>query len=646
MATPQAGQGMSYWKSKRLSTARLKEISIVDKFEYGYRNREDITNLPQGVLVVGSQNVLIDTSSRVENRKGYVLDGATSTVNASIKSSFQWQEKENGERHLRAGFLTSAGNDGKLQFRYVSPAGTVTWTDLLSSLTTTSYNFTTFWDTSELVRTCLFVNGTSNIFEWSGAYDTVASFTNTTVVLTNPVTTSGFFVATAAKQHILLNGIDYTYTYSGATPNTLTITAGGSGNLTTDGVENGMLVVQKVYTHANGGGNDLPATFPNSLIGTLNNQVYVASTLRPTVYLSKVNTYVDYSYSTPRVPGDGGLAHLDANIVGFIPQEKDMYVTAGQNFWYHTSFIQTVAYNGAGAFTAETFAIELLKSNNLQAAKSQSCVNNMGNYVIMINNEPAFEILGRIENILGTPQTNNLSDSIKLDFDNYDFTNASVFSWRRYLLVALPAEGLVRIYNLTIKAWEAPQTLPITSFYTVNGALYGHSSQTSESYKLFTGYSDRATSTSKGVPILSVASFSYQNYGTRTVLKNCNEFYIEGYINANTTLNCEMNYELDGCMTTKTFNVNGSDTQIVCIPSDESSLGKVSFGKEKFGGDKSASLTGLPPKFRVIKTFTREPNFYEHQFSFNTYGEDQSFKIIAFGTNSAPASDTNVLIEQ
>ncbi len=61
--------------NRRIAAAKTKEFEIIASFALGYRNREDITKLPPGVLVVGSQNVLTNVSGRVGIRKGYVLDG-------------------------------------------------------------------------------------------------------------------------------------------------------------------------------------------------------------------------------------------------------------------------------------------------------------------------------------------------------------------------------------------------------------------------------------------------------------------------------------------------------------------------------------------------------------------------------------------
>ena len=723
----------SFSRSRNIGRAVVDEISVVDKFPLTYRNREDITNLSPGVLVVGSQNIVSNVSERLEVRKGYKMDGkqisyiqttiiasnqvtladttslatgnhvkviftgssivgltsgnsyyiivvdsthikfATSadnaiagtaititgtptganvaliqsSVNAGILSSFDWGSKNNSEIHMRAGFLTSAANDGRLQFRWKDASSNVFWFDLMTGLTTVGYNFTTFWDTTELIRLCLFVNGTSNIFEWNGAYDTVVSTTANTITVTNPIATTGFY--STRNKVITIRSVDYTYTgisgstFTGVTPDPTT----GSGT-----VYAGDIAFQKVITTANssfavasGAGLPPPSTFPNALISTLNNQIFLGSLTSSTFYMSKINVYTNFNFSLNRLPGEGVYGTLDDNLVAFIPQEDVMYISCGKDFWYNTKLTQSTSYNGTGTITSETFEVKPLKTNPRQGAQSQGLVGKMKNDVIVITNEPTFDMMGRVEQILGTPQTTNISDSIKLDFDGYDFTYGHVFYWRYYLLVSVPREGIIRIYDLSTKSWETPQTLPVTRFYTVNGEIYGHSFNTSESYQLFTGYSDRATDTGGGAPYLAVANFSYQNFGTRTTLKNQNKFYIEGYISANTTLDCMINYEQDGNLTVQTFSILGDDSALIGAQDNSNSLGKNPLGSQPGGSSISTSLTGLPPKFRVIKTFPRF-DFYECQFSFSILGVDQNFQLLAFGSNASHSATTSSAIEE
>ncbi len=630
------GGASSYSTARKLAAAKAREFEIVDTFKNTYRNREDITKLPPGVLIVGSQNVLSNVSDRIEIRKGYALDGASSVVAASILSSFDWQTRANGEVHMRAGFLTSAGNDGKLQYRYVDSSGTVTWRDLLTSLTTVSYNFCTYWNTTESLREALFVNGTSNIFRWNGATTTFASATVNTVTKEGTTTwvDAGFY--TTGTRTIVINGVSATYS-GGESSTTLT---GVSVDFSASSV--GDVIHQLPITTANGSMTGITSTFTNGLIANLNNQIFVGSLTSAVLWISKVNDFTDYSSSTPRQTGEGASLILDDNLVALIRQEEFMYVSAGKDFWYNINFQLQTSTVGV---TYEQVNAQLLKNGRRQGAQSQAFASHMKNNVITVTFEPTIDMIGRMENFFETPQTKNISDSIKLDVDGYNFTNGSIFYHRYNIYVAVPEEGLVLVYSLTTNSWEAPQTLPITHFYAVDGELYGHSSATSESYHLFTGYADRVSSGFSGNPIDTKAAFSYQNYGMRTVLKKANMFYIEGYINANTTLTCKITYELDGCATVKTFTIDGSDSAIVCLPKDQDSFGKTSLGKVPLGGGGVSSITGLPPKFRVVKTFS-STNFYECSFSFEILGIDQAFQLLGFGLNASPASEEGISIRQ
>jgi len=627
--------------NKQTST-KSDGFTIVNNFKLGYRNREDITNLPPGVLIVGSKNVMTNVSERIQVRKGYELDGDVSSTAAAILASFDWLTRGNDEKHLRAGFLTSAGNDGKLQYRYVdSSTGAVTWRDLTTGLTTVAYNFTTFWNTTESLRECLFVNGTSNIYRWNGAVTTLSSTggsgpSSYTITKTGTDTwlDSGFY--SSANKSIVINGTTYTYTGG---ENTTTLT-GVSPNPTAEAA--GSVIHQAVVTTANSSMTTITATFKNGLISTLNNQVFVGSLTSSVLWISKVNSYTDYSASTPRQSGEGASLILDDNLVALVPQESYMYVSAGRDLWYNVNFsLQTSTVET----TYEQVNAQKLKTGRQQGAFSQACASHMKNNIIVVTKETTIDLIGRLENYFGTPQTKNISDSIKLDVDSYNFDDASIFYHRFYIYVAVPKEGIVLVFNLATNSWESPQTLPISRFYIVDGDLYGHSYNTSESYKLFTGYADRVYTGFEGYPIDAVASFSYQNFGSRTDYKRANALYMEGYVNQNTIINCTLTYELDGCATVRTFDINGSDTQIVCIPPVSGSLGKESLGKSKLGGAWSSSLTGLPPKFRVQKTFTNT-DFFESSLSLSIRGADQRFELLSFGLNVTMSPQEPVQIKQ
>lgn len=714
------------------AAGKATEFSLVSQYKLGYRHREDVTNLPPGVLIVGSQNVLTNVSERVQIRQGYALDGAVSSVNGPILSSFDWYTRGNGARHLRAGSLTN-GSDGRLQYRYVDDDGAVTWRDLTTGLSTVEYNFTSFWDAVESLRVALFVNGTSNIFEWNGAITTIDSAAATTLTKdgTDSWLDTGFYSQTLATvgdgttQFDISNpsGTTFRYTFDGTgtspniAPNSVSIGSyilvnGGNFNAANNGlfvvtgvgvdyfevtnasgvvelnktidtgyiyiefknvvviggtpygytggvdtttltgvtpsaaaVVAGSVVHQAVITSANATFSTITSTFANGLIKTMNNQVFLGSLTSSVMWLSKVNDYTDYSSSTPRQNGEGGTLILDQNLVAFNVQGSQtaptMYVST-LDIWYNITFTDFVSATGA---SGQTLGAVPIKTGQQQGAQSQAMVSSMKNNTITVTNEPTIDLIGVMENYFTQIQTQNISDPIKLDVDSYDFTSGSIFYWRYYILVAVPKEGVVLLYNLATGSWEAPQSIPVSRFYIVDGELYGHSYTSFESYQLFTGYADRVYPTFSGFPIDARWVFSYQNYGSRFAYKKANALYVEGYISNNTVATTSLTYELGSCATVRTFTIDGSDTQIVCISEVQGSLGKESLGKEKLGGAGSSSIDNLPPKFRVEKTFNNT-NFFEGSVSIEVLGTDQRLELIAFGLNAALAPEEPVKIRQ
>lgn len=618
----------SYSSSRRIGQAKTREFTLVSSYTHGYRNREDVTMLPPGVLVQGSQNVVTNVFGRVSIVQGFALDGAASVVLAPVTTAFDYEMHTGQIQHLRACLLTTAGNDGKLQYRYVNGSGTVTWRDLLTSLTSTSFNFTNFWDTTNLQSLLLMVNGASSVTEWTGGVTTIASVTVNTLTKSGTTTWAeeGFY--TTGTHSVVINGVTYQ-----ATGGWGTLTLTGVGTNPVGPVNAGDIAHQLPETTANGSLTGIPSALTNDLISILRNQVYLASLKSRAVYISKVNNYKDFSFTAPvRVVGEGALVTLDGPTVSFAPQEDQMYISGGKDFWYQTKF--TLDATNA----KEAFEIVRLKTTNQQGTQSQAFTTKVKNDIVFLSNEPIINSLGRVDNVVLTPQITDLSNSIVNDMNMYDFTSGSIFYWRNFILVAVPKNGLIRIYNKTNPAneyWEAPVGYPITCFSIIDGDLYGHSYQTSESYKLFTGYNFN------GAPVDARAIFSFENYGVRTTSKSFNEYYVEGYISANTTLTTSYQFDIDGCATILSKSILGTDTSIVCIGSDDNSLGKKHLGENPLGADiATASATSLPPKFRVVLTSVRTP-FYEFQPQFTSYGIDFHWELIAHGPAATPTYEGN-----
>lgn len=654
-AKPIAGGGKSgakntaYTMQRRLSSNKVHEYTLItglDFQKHGYRNREDITNLPPGVMVIGSYNVMTNVYGRIGVVKGYTLDGEPDPDFFPIISSFDFTKIQSNDRHLRS-------KSTFLQFRYVNPiTGSISWETVYEGMTAgNSVNYTTYWDKTELTTVCLFVNQTSVIFRWGGAIASFASATSTTITKQGTGSWESLGFDSASGSNLFIDGIEYTYT-GGSDTTTLT---GVVPDPTLAGLSVGDAVPQGVTAIANSMMTDIASDFRNTLIGNLDNQIFIGADDSSVIYTSKVNDYTDYSSSAPRLQGEGNVATTLDFPNAFVNQDDNLYVSAGKDIWYQTLLTDTtsVTYPGGTSNPSvttvyETLSYQRLKTTALQGAQSQSAVTKIKNHIAYLSFEPIVNTFGPVAGYLnaspGTSsnyQVEDISYSIVNDMNRYDFTGAAMLYHRQFLYISVPKEGLIRIYNMTNpkeQYWESPVTYPIARFSIIDDNVYGHSAVIGETYKLFDGYSFNG----KAIP--AAAYFSYEQYGTRTYPKDFNLFYLEGYITSNCTLNYGLNYDINGCQTSRSYTLDGNSSLVCTDTSGDASLGKAPLGSRPLSGLTiegtvvTSTNTGLPPKFRAIKQLSKLP-FYELQVFFTSSGTDQQWELLACGPNVGPATE-------
>ena len=645
------------------SQAKVGEYSLQDKFS-GYHAREDQTTVGPNMLVSPSQNVLIGTSGRLRSVAGYSLDGAGSSVaDSGILSFYDFDNFKGDRRNMRAGFLTSAANDGKLQYRYTDASGTVSWIDLKTSLTTVKICFSDWWDSTNLIKQVLWVDGSNNIFSWSGAVTTFASATVNT--LTKQGTTTWAQEGFTATGSITIGGVTATY-------------SGGYGTTTLTGVSvdfSATVVAAEIHqtpvTTALSSMTNILATFAPTVIGLgKNNQLYVGTSNSNNIYISKKDDYTNYTVSTIRVAGEGAKITLDAPPVKFLSQEVtaaesqgdatfDMWISEGKNTWSIIRFNEKIGHDTSGVAQQATETVKRLrlKTSPLQGAKSEKLVTKMKNHIMYIGNDNVASFIGYVSYQF-VPVIADFSYPIIDDMNSYDFTDGSMFFYKNYGYVTIPKSGLIRVYNMTDQTkqdnsqykgiedihdqpwfWEAPITYPISGFYvTADGSLHGHSYNTSESYTLFTGGS------LNGQNIIANATFGYDDKGDRTQSKGSNEIWIEGYIKQNTNLAATITGDLSSFASAQTVTVTGNDNNIVGYGGGGHALGKNPLGSQPMGGAATNTST-LPSWFHVAKTYPQVPSYLE-QISFNTNGIDLQWELICFGTNSTMTVEGNNSITQ
>jgi hypothetical protein len=181
-----------------------RDIQIITNLDKGYQSRQDVTMLPPGYLIPGSKNVLTGVSGRVGVAKGYTLDGQAGNQYSPILFSYDFERQDGEVVNLRA-YTDSSTGKGILQWRYVDEDFNVTWKTLYSDLLSGLVRATSYWDSSRMINSILFVDGTPNtVYSWTGAKTAYKSSTNT--ALPNACTINDGGTGYAANTYVRVTG--------------------------------------------------------------------------------------------------------------------------------------------------------------------------------------------------------------------------------------------------------------------------------------------------------------------------------------------------------------------------------------------------------------------------------------------------------
>lgn len=452
----------------------------------------------------------------------------------------------------------------------------------------------------------------------------------------------GFYNDTNTHR-IIVNGNTFAYNSSTSNSNSQTF-IGVSPDPTTFGLTAGMLIIQAPEITKNAGGSSgLPLSATNSFTNWTNDLLCVANSQLFVGCLTNAAVYVSQQFSFIAFNGTNGAGGLPLNLPpaprGMIVQEDTPYVSCGTGQWYRLDFVKSAD------LTSFNWIPKPLKTGLRQGVFSQALMWKTPNDIAFVSNEPVVRTLGRVDDILGTPQMVNLSAPIVNDMDTYNFTGGSGKFIDENLYLSIPTKGIIRIYNMTAQDegrknfyWEAPQTIPLTGFMEDGlGNIYGHSALTSDTFLLFSGSSDN------GHPIKAVAAFPQITFGTRHKSKSFIKEYVEGYLSQPTTLTCTLNFISTNKTSTLIKTVLGTNTQITTNPLETASIGKVSLGKNPIGSDLIQNGDQSAPNFAVYLTFQRTP-FFKVQPIFSSLGTSQAWQLLAIGFNQQETSEQENII--
>lgn len=457
---------------------------------------------------------------------------------------------------------------------------------------------------------------------------------------TGPTWKGARFFSTISGRAFTYKGISYTYT-GGETTDTLTGVQGpGASSMVAVNAGDAVWQTPTVMSLSSDITSAFPLFYPD-IIGVQLNMVTLASTKSQITFGSQNTNYTNYALTSPRAPGDPYQEPLtNGNATCIIPIDNDKQVLNIQNTLLFGSGLDAwdqIDFHMSADNTEELLRIIRYKTAAGSGLFSRDAICPIKNAIVYISREPALDYLGQAN--LESPDGKKnvpISDPVKNDFDSYDFTNSHVVYWKRAIYIALPAEGLVLIYDMMRNLWHPPQTIPVSRFAIINDLLYGHSAFTNETYQLFVGTDDN------GVAIEQVATFAYNNGGSRGLVKNLTEYFTDGYISANAELDYTIFYGYMGALGSTGCTILGNDSSVV-VAGAANPLGNAPFGEDPLGGDTlSPTLefpgAGLPlSRFYQIDTCSAV-DYTEHyvQYTMNTLGGQ--FAIVAHGTNQFYAS--------
>lgn len=616
----------------------MEKLSLAEE-TLGYQTVQDPTNTDQRYLIGPSKNVMIDQNRKVRSRPGYTRLGSGSEALTNVRNGPTWNTSKESDLPLK--FF-----DDKWQV-YLGTIDTVEINDYVtvkSSLSTTAKPRVAFWyDDTENIDLALMVQGDSNYYEWSGAVAVVGSIpdgTHITKAGTSTWAANRFYTTRNKTMVCVRTGTEYTYT-AGESSTNLTVS-------TSVGLVAGDVLVQKVVVTAIAA----PANRNAHTIWCHENQIYLGSEEDESVFISKNTNFNNFSYSAPRLAGEGGLATLTDPVRGFGEIGGDVIIFCGPSSAFKSIYKEVAV----GTTLAESLTFEPIKSIGAQqGALNQESIVPVGNALAYLSNEVALRML-ESTNIGGELQLHTLSNPIKPDFDTEDWTDAAGIWYKNALHYTAPTNSHVYILEYVEDAdgklrrfWQPPQVLPVGCWGIIDDALHGHSNSTPETYVMYDGLCDYIANATIGdpdykVPIAADAYFAYRTFGKRGLLKCFDEYFVEGEINAATDdLVMTLNYDYGGQTQMVQRTIDGTDEEILQGIVGHNSLAQASLGTE--------SLSGLllPPsdarKFEVNFEIAKD-DFSKLQPVFSTNEIDRYWSILAHGPNVTLSPRKNIKIKR
>lgn len=576
---------------------------VFDRFT-GFKTKADPSKLGNGDNPNG-QNTIINDGDRISIRDfGYTLFGQASTTQNYVGALHTFRRRDGENIMLRASgtYLEyyEEGND--------------LWEALVTTSTSPLYDFADFNLNADLRSYTYFGNATDAFSRWSGSHvlTSVAVTSTATFVLTDNPTGKGF-------------------------PDTGDIVYCGKRIPYTSWNTNGFQVASAHECAIDRGVAHAPEEFNTIVKGNIyqvaNNRLFVSGIASTTqaIYFSRYGNPTDFvganliTDAVADAPGIFNLGEGGGAVTGLALDEGAIYA-------FKKSIIYKITLDGDGLYSLTPLK-PFDGNSQTTGAVTDGSVFTGGNGVFFITPDKQIMNLSRIPEF-DYPQIVPISDVIKPTIQTGDYASSTGIFFQNTAYISArsnPSEternDAVFVWNDVIRAWESPIIGWNPSVFTIyddgNGEeLYFGDSRVAQIYKV----TDSAIDNELGV----TANWRSKRYdfGEPHHLKELDNFYIEGYISDNTTLEISLLFDENGDTQTYTTEFSGTETDYIFDAPEFNLFGFHPFGFERFGSSDTPDVN----KFRIYlnKNLRRVP-FYNLQLEVASDGVAQSWEITSYG---------------
>lgn len=594
----------------------FQPVQISD-FGKGLVSRLEPQKIPLGAAS-DLKNVVFDSGGAVGPRKGFTIFGQETAGTGKILSAQTYIRRDGVEIPLR---LKDDGSTVTIQW-YSSVSGN--W-ELLKSGWTTAKRASIYSFNTSAVDAVRISNGTNNVLGWTGLITNLNGALSGGEATINVDSTAGF-----AATGTLIIGSTINVTYTGITATSFT----GCSN-TPAAADNAGVAILPTEPSLTGTSNPL-----GRIVESGQQRAWVAGydTTGSTLLVSKITLPDNFAFSTPRIPGEGGLHDFVDKYGGPITSLafKDGTLIVWKQHAIITYILQQEDVS-TNEFPVEKTIIQGIDVGAISHWATTPAYND----IFFVSKK------GGVRSLRRTVETNgqqifdsiDMTKDIKPTIENYDFSDAAgVFHDQKFLLAcksttAQASNNRVLVYDYVTQGWSV-WYMNVNCWFVFAGELRFGTSSGRNCYTLNDGYEDTA-----GIPIEAFWRSGYMDQHVGK-LEESTFMYLEGHISTGTTLNIYLNYDDGGRTVQIAKSINGSTSNPYILTGSSPSFGSYSVGTNPFGGLFGTEIAaGDLNRFRVYLTLNTNVRYHNMDIVIGSLQTGGQWKLVNIGFDSRPVDE-------